>query len=64
MNIELSQEQVELLLSELDERHWALVEEAAGKFAPRPGSPRHRAELQAASVRVLMWEIEEQQQQE
>tara|TARA_R100000152_G_C6693790_1_gene124787 strand:- start:544 stop:738 length:195 start_codon:yes stop_codon:yes gene_type:complete len=64
MMIELSQAQVELLLGALQERQWALAEEAAGKSQPRPGSPRHAAQVEASAVRALIEDIEEQQEQE
>ena len=60
MQIELTQLQIELLLEALQDRQWELFREAEGKFAPRPGSPRHQAGQTAQAIRRLMDEISDQ----
>ena len=60
MMLQLEQAQIGILLEALQERVWALRDEAAGKFAPRPGSRRHQLELEAHGIQMVMHEIQEQ----
>ena len=60
MMLQLDQAQLDIQLEALQERVWALREEAAGKSEPRPGSHRHQLQLEAHGIQAVMSEIEEQ----